>query len=209
MKGISSTVSIAVHVAVGAAVLLGTAKPGRSGVRGPRVVRIVLPPAHNENHDNGSTGLLIPGPISVVPPDLRHIPIPSLPHSGATTQPFAASSSGLADPSGAGPTSGWNSFLGEEPAEILTGPLPSYPELLRQAGVQGQVVLEAVVDTTGRVLAQSLLVVAATNPGFVEPARQALLATLFRPAASGGKPVRMRVRIPYQFSIRDGMGRAR
>ncbi len=209
MKAISSVVSITIHVALGAAVLLGTAKTGRSDVRAPRAVRIVLPPAHNENLADGITGLPIPGPISVGAPDLGRIPIPSLPQTGATTPPFATTSSGLADPSGAGSTTGWNSFLGEEPAEILTGPLPSYPELLRQAGVQGKVVLEAVVDTTGRVLAQSLLVVAATNPGFVEPARQALLATLFRPANSGGKPVRMRVRIPYQFSIRDGMGRAR
>jgi hypothetical protein len=26
---------------------------------------------------------------------------------------------------------------------------------------------------------------------------------------AGGKPIRMRVRIPYDFTIRDGMGRAR
>lgn len=48
------------------------------------------------------------------------------------------------------------------------------PELrLRQAGVQGRVVLEAVVDTTGRVVASSVQVVAATHPGFVAPVRQA------------------------------------
>jgi protein TonB len=97
----------------------------------------------------------------------------------------------------------------EQPAEILTSPLPLYPELLRQAGVQGKVVLEAVVDTTGRVLPLSISVVSATNTSFVAPARQALLTTLFRPAMAGGKPIRMRVRIPYDFTIRDGMGRAR
>jgi hypothetical protein len=65
------------------------------------------------------------------------------------------------------------------------------------------------VDTTGRVLAPSVAVVSATNPGFVAPARQALMATLFRPAMVGGSTVRMRVRIPYDFTIRDGIGRAR
>jgi protein TonB len=100
-------------------------------------------------------------------------------------------------------------LLTEETAEVLTSPLPVYPDLLRQAGVQGIVVLEAVVDTTGRVLAQSVSVVSATNPGFVVPARQALLASLFRPAMVGGKAVRMRVRIPYEFAIRNGPGRAR
>ena len=92
---------------------------------------------------------------------------------------------------------------------MLTAPLPVYPELLRQAGVQGRVVLEAVVDTTGRVLPQSILVVSGTNPAFVAPARQALLATLFRPARVGGKAVQMRIRIPYDFAIRNGMGRGR
>ena len=92
---------------------------------------------------------------------------------------------------------------------ILTAPLPTYPELLRQAGVAGKVVLEAVVDTTGRVLPQSITLVSATHPGFVEAARQALLQTLFRPAMVDGKPVRLRVRIPYDFTIRNGIGRAR
>jgi TonB family protein len=71
------------------------------------------------------------------------------------------------------------------------------------------VVLEAVIDTTGRVLSQSIAVVSATNPGFVAAARQALQATLFRPAMVAGKAVRMRVRIPYEFAIRNGTGRAR
>jgi protein TonB len=103
---------------------------------------------------------------------------------------------------------GWTPW-NEETAEILTAPLPTYPELLRQAGLAGKVVLEAVVDTTGRVLAQSITLVSATHPGFVEPARQALLQTLFRPAMADGKPVRLRVRIPYDFTIRNGIGRAR
>jgi len=50
---------------------------------------------------------------------------------------------------------------------------------------------------------------AASLHGKGVPARQALLATLFRPAMVGGKPVRMLVRIPYEFAIRNGTGRAR
>jgi protein TonB len=100
-------------------------------------------------------------------------------------------------------------LFAEEPAEALSGPLPVYPDLLRQAGVQGRVVLEAVVDTTGRVLPQSISVVSATNPGFVGPARQALIATLFRPARVNGRVVSMLVRVPFAFSIRGGTGRAR
>jgi TonB family protein len=122
---------------------------------------------------------------------------------------FSPIYSGVVTTPGAGQPGGLGDLLPGEHAEVLTGPLPVYPDLLRQAGVQGRVVLEAVVDTTGRVLSQSIAVVSATHPGFVAPARQALLATLFRPAMVGGTAVRMRVRIPYEFAIRNGTGRAR
>jgi len=71
------------------------------------------------------------------------------------------------------------------------------------------VVLEARVDSTGRVQKGSVSVVFATHPGFVEPARAALLATLFRPARVNGRAVAMLVRLPFAFSIRGGTGRAR
>jgi protein TonB len=80
--------------------------------------------------------------------------------------------------------------------------LPVYPELLRQAGIQGRVVLEAVVDTSGRIVPASIVVVSATHPVFVAPSRQALLATVFRPAMVGGRIVAVHVRIPYDFTIR-------
>lgn len=207
MKAFSSAVSISLHAAVGAAVLLGTTKTGRSDVRTTPLPQIVFPPVQNENHDDAIGGPSIPGPIPQ--PDFGQIPLPSLPQTGATTQAFSLPVGTSGATSGTNEATGWAGLLSEQPAEVLSGPLPAYPELLRQAGVQGRVVLEAVVDTTGRVLPQSISVVSATNPGFVTPARQALLATLFRPAMTGGKPARLRVRIPYEFTIRKGIGRAR
>ncbi len=105
----------------------------------------------------------------------------------------------------------WGRVLSEAGPQVLTGPMPSYPELLRQAGIQGRVLLEAIVDTTGHVQADSIRVIEATNPAFVAPARQALAATLFRPALVAGKAVRMRVRVPFEFLIqgRNGTGPAR
>ena len=165
-------------------------------------------PASPVVEENG--GLSLPGPVTVVPPDFRSIQIQTtLPQTGPPMQSFSPAYSRAASGAKATQPNAWNAPVTEEHAEVLTSPLPLYPDLLRQAGVQGRVVLEAIVDTTGRVLAQSIALVAATNPGFVAPARQALLATLFRPAMVGGKPVRMRVRIPYEFAIRNGAGRAR
>jgi protein TonB len=209
MKTLGSAVSFAAHVAVGAALLLGTTKTGQSDPRPPRTVPVVFQPATAADHDDGPGGLSTSAPITVPPLDFRSIPSPpTLGHTETLMQSFSPTVSAHAR-SGNGQLDGWSAVLTEEHAEVLTGPLPVYPELLRQAGVQGKVILEAVVDTTGRVLAPSILVVAATNPGFVAPARQALVATLFRPATVGGRPVRMRVRIPYEFAIRNGTGHAR
>ncbi len=92
----------------------------------------------------------------------------------------------------------------EELPGLLAGPVPTYPELLRRAGVQGRVVLEAVVDTAGHVEPGSLVVVVSAHPAFVAPAQRALAATLFRPARMAGVAVRVRVRIAIDFVLRDG-----
>jgi len=207
MRAFSSVVSITAHAGLGAAVLFGTAKAGRSDPTPPIERPIIFPSASPVENDEGVS---LPGPITVAPPDFGDISVSTpLPKTGATMPVFSPVYSGAVTTIAAGQPGGWGGLLTEEHAEVLTAPLPLYPDPLRQAGVQGRVVLEAVVDTTGRVLAQSISVVSATNTGFVAPARQALLATLFRPARISGKPVRMLVLIPYEFSVRNGPGRAR
>jgi protein TonB len=85
---------------------------------------------------------------------------------------------------------------------MLAGPVPAYPEALRRAGMEGRVILEAVVDTAGHVEPGSLVAVAAAHPGFVAPARRAVAAALFRPARVRGRAVRVCVRIPIDFTLR-------
>ena len=206
MKALSSVASITAHVALGAAVFLGTTKTGRSDPILPRDTTIFFAPLAPVQ---GPIGWAPPNPGTFVPPDVRFIGVPkTLPQIWATMPSFSPVYSGAVSTPGIGQPGG-ASLVIEEHAEVLTGPLPIYPDLLRQAGIQGRVVLEAVVDTTGRMLSQSISVVSATNPGFVAPALRALGATLFRPARVGGTTVRMRVRIPYEFAIRNGTGRAR
>lgn len=209
MNAVSSAVSITLHVAVGAAVLFGTTNTVRSGPVRSDSIRIVFPPETPATAGSGLGGPPLPGPVTVPTLDLTSIataaPISKELLPAPRFSPVYVPGSGP----GSSPTNGWSGMATGENADVLSGPLPVYPDLLRQAGVQGRVVLEAVVDTTGRVLASSILVVSATNPGFVASARQALLATLFRPAMVDGKPIRMRVRIPYEFAIRNGAGQAR
>ena len=94
--------------------------------------------------------------------------------------------------------------LVDELPMLLSGPVLVYPELLRQAGLQGRVVLEAVIDTVGRVERGSIVVVEAAHPAFVAPAQQSLLKSLFRPARVRGHAVRVRIRVPIDFVLRDG-----
>jgi protein TonB len=207
MKAFSSAVSISLHAAIGAAVLFGTTRAAQSDPARPDTTRIVFPPENSLNAGE-EMGRPLPGPIHFAPPDLNSLPGPTtIPEGTVPMQGFSPAFS----PTGSGnnPTSGGSEVLTAEYAEVLAGPIPVYPDLLRQAGVQGRVVLEATIDTTGRVMATSIVVVVVTNPGFVASARHALLATLFRPAMVRGKSVRMRVRIPYEFAIRNGTGRAR
>jgi len=207
MRAFSSVASITLHVGLGAAVLFGTAKAGRSDPTPPIERPIVFQPASPVEKGGGVS---LPGPITVVQPDIGNISIATpLPQTGALMPSFSPVYAGAVSTPTMGLPDGMGTLFTEEHAEVLSGPLPVYPDLLRQAGVQGRVVLEAVVDTTGRVLAQSIAIVSATNPAFVAPARQALLATLFRPAMVGGTAIRMRVRIPYEFAIRNGAGHAR
>ena len=208
MKAISMALSITTHVAIGAAVLFGGAKTGQSGVARPSEHPISYIEIVNHRDDDGvSMPGVFPNPVV----DTRSIELPTFTADSVLPKhetPVSWLSSGMQPGRGTVDGSAWVTAVSEAPAELLTAPLPTYPELLRQAGLPGKVVLEAVVDTTGRVLPQSISVVSATHPGFVAPARQALLAALFRPATVGGKAVQMRIRIPFDFSIRNSMGRA-
>jgi len=208
MRAMSSVTSITIHVAVGAAALFGTARSGRSNPTPTRQILAVFPQPVSTHPESG-VGL--PAPQIPSGPDVPWIPMPlTVLQPGAPSYPAFPTYAPSNETTAYGhPSDGWGPALGEAGPEVLTGPLPVYPEFLRRAGVQGQVVLEALVDTTGRVQAASIAVASATNPGFVAPARQALLATLFRPARVGGRPVRMLVRVPFDFTIRGGTGRAR
>jgi protein TonB len=89
----------------------------------------------------------------------------------------------------------------DERPRRISGPLPRYPELLRQAGVEGTVVLEFVVDTLGRVEEATITVVRATNQAFVAPAVVVITESLFRPGRVRGRAVRVLVRQSVGFTI--------
>src|SRR4051812_24200458 len=134
MKAFSSAVSITVHVVLGAAALVGTAKTNRSDP----VLRIARPvffqPASPAVEGGG--GLSLPAPIRIPPVDVRSLSLPATLKTGALVTPFSPLYSGAVSNSVYAQPGGSRSMVTEEHAEVLSGPLPVYPELLREAGVQ-------------------------------------------------------------------------
>src|SRR5206468_111265 len=90
----------------------------------------------------------------------------------------------------------------EERPEVLSGPALNYPDLLRQAGVQGRVLVQAIIDTSGRAEPPSVKVIQSPNPGFDQPAKNYVLRALFRPARLHGRAVRVLVNLPIDFKIK-------
>ena len=90
----------------------------------------------------------------------------------------------------------------DERPEVLSGPAVQYPDLLRQAGVTGRVLVQAIIDQTGRAEPASVKVVQSPNPGFDQPAKNYVLGALFRPARVHGHAVRVLVNLPIDFSIK-------
>ena len=80
-------------------------------------------------------------------------------------------------------------------------PTPRYPETLRDAGIEAEVVVEFVVDTMGRADLGSMRVVSTSADGFVVSIRDALAATRYHPALVGGRRVRQLVRQGFVFSL--------
>jgi TonB family protein len=82
---------------------------------------------------------------------------------------------------------------------LVRMPRPIYPEAMRRAGIEGRVVLKALVNTSGRVDASSILVLRATHVQFVVPAREALSAALFHPGWFGGRRMNAWITIAIDF----------
>jgi len=90
----------------------------------------------------------------------------------------------------------------EVPAALDTrSPLPRFPQVLRDAGVQGMARLSFVVDTLGRVELETVQVVQATHPAFALAVQAILPRMRFAPARVGGHPVRQLVEFPVQFHL--------
>jgi protein TonB len=88
-----------------------------------------------------------------------------------------------------------------EPPVPLERPQPEYPEPARNVRLEGRVVLEAIIDTEGRVA--SVEVLSATRPdlGFSEAAIAAVSRWRYEPGRHRGRPVPVRLRVIVDFDL--------
>ena len=80
-------------------------------------------------------------------------------------------------------------------------PVPDYPETVRDAGIEGTTVVEALLDLDGSVM-DSRVQKSSGNQMLDAAATAAALRAKFTPAMQRDKPVRVWISVPYRFSLR-------
>jgi len=81
---------------------------------------------------------------------------------------------------------------------------PRYPDMLRSANVEGEVLAQFVVDTTGRAEMNTFKVIKSTHDLFTNAVKASLPNMKFYPAEVGGKHVKQLVQMPFQFNLTKG-----
>ena len=77
---------------------------------------------------------------------------------------------------------------------------PEYPDLARQAEAEGRVWIRVTIDETGRVI-KTEVENSEVIPSLEKAAMDAARKWLFKPAKQRDKPVRVRIVIPFRFSL--------
>src|SRR6266508_4537181 len=195
----SGTVAVLAHAAVGAAAMLATLHPQRvADATGSPIVISWPQPAEHRSHGDGFDG--IPGPAEPkweIPP-LPPIGLPPI-DGRLPFDPRVPLRGGGGDLRMNGETDGpWSPTAVDAAPALLAGPPLAYPEVLRRAGIEGTVVVQAVIDTLGRVEPGSLLL-ETSHAGFAAAARAYVLGAVFRPGRAHGRAVRVLVRLPIGF----------
>lgn len=214
------TVPIAVAVATHAFLFLGFTPP--EAVKHPPIVKdpmpkefppvtaVVLEPPRGSGDDSDGGGRAS-SPVPSLPelPPLKSSPdsIP-VPVSETPTGPFTPGLTLLPNGpigwehggpgDGDGPITIRHIDL-DEPPRIKFSMRPEYPYSLRMANIEGEVLVDFIVDEAGRVT--SPRVVRSSTPGFEDATLRAIAKWRFEPGKRKGGAVRFRMTIPIVFSI--------
>jgi protein TonB len=92
-------------------------------------------------------------------------------------------------------------FQVEKQVEKIGGEAPEYPTMLKESGVEGQVLAQFVVNESGRYEGGTLKILSSSNPAFTAAVKDALPRMRFSAAQIGGKKVQQLVQMPFQFHL--------
>lgn len=206
-----SLASLAAHAAIIVVAIQATLDAGQASIEAPlnKVVFAAEPvekpaaPQRSILHTDAKppTGVLTLNIVNV-PDQLPDVELPTrATHDGDTFDSSVPDGRGVrifdAHPNGI-----YLASQVDEPVVAVPGSAsPKYPEMLRAAGVQGEVVATFVVDTTGRVDPSSFVILKETDDLFGAAVRSALRAMRFIPAKADGRKVRQQVQQPFVFTI--------
>ncbi len=140
-----------------------------------------------------------------------NVDVPRVDLSDVTTRPddfgadhlIADASSGLPGGSTNDPGSAFRADQVERQVALKPGNAPPvYPSVLRNAGVEGDVIAMFVVNESGQAEDSTVRFVSSDNRLFDDAVRAALRRMRFIPAEVGGKKVRQLVEMPFVFTLR-------
>jgi protein TonB len=91
----------------------------------------------------------------------------------------------------------------DEPPVLIRYVSPKYPDLARQAGIEGTVLLSVLVGEDGKVISARVLQSDVT-PAMEKNAIQAVKQFLFKPAKQRTVPVKATMMVPIRFKLHGG-----
>ncbi len=206
--------SAGLHVAlIGLAIQLSA----RGSVSGPPV--LVEVPIYLPGPPTPATPLApaaprpsLPAPPAPPTPPVLELPS-TLPPPSLPAPPFAAADpdapapgpvigSPGSSPSAAPPGAPMDARVTDQPPVLLSHPAPRYPEVLRQAGIEARIVVEAVLDSLGRVEPGSMRIAEGGHALFEAEARSVVQSSRYRAGRFGDRAVRVRILVPVSFALR-------
>lgn len=152
-----------------------------------------------------ATALLLPEPASAGSPVALAPNPPALP----ATLPAASSPADRPAPliprSPSAMLTAHDTTYREHQVDTAVGPRtmtpPVYPAEQRAAGVDGEVIVEFVVDATGAIDTLTTRVLRSNHAAFTSAVMTSLATATFKPAWKAGKPVRQVVQMPFVFRV--------
>src|SRR6476661_5882295 len=93
-------------------------------------------------------------------------------------------------------------FQVEKQVQTASGsPPPRYPDMLKSANIEGEVLAQFVVDTTGHAEMSPFKVLKSSHDGFTQAVKNVLPNMRFYPAEIGGRKVKQMVQQPFTFAL--------